>query len=73
MLRRHLDASWLCNPSQSASQNHRSSPTRVIRLPPSVHAELDDLHVEIHRADTKISRPYSAISQQAYLKSDYLQ
>jgi len=43
-------------------------------LPPSVHAELDDLHVEIHRADTKISRPYSAgISQQAYLKSDYLQ
>ena len=27
-----MDASWLCNPSQSASQNHRSSPTRVIRL-----------------------------------------
>jgi hypothetical protein len=29
-------------------------------LPTSVHAELDDLHVEIRRTDTKISRLYLA-------------
>jgi hypothetical protein len=34
--------------------------TRVIRLPTSVYAELDDLHVGMRLADTRVGRPYSA-------------
>jgi hypothetical protein len=39
----------------------------VIRLPVSVRTELDDPHVGMRLADTRVGRPYSALGDLALL------